>query len=120
MSYLILRHPAAGWPTLPDRSLYRVISPPVDSFHGKRFYLCGTGDNGSTDPNDETGGKKQLGSRLEVYPPEARAFEHLRRGELISFSNVLRKQNAIDIVEGSSIRVEAPCGKPLPLADEDT
>lgn len=108
MSYIIFRHPSAGWPELEeDKKYYRVISPPVDSFHGKRFYLCGTD------------GKKQLESRLENHPPESRAFEYLRRGELISFVNALEKQNAIDIVEGTTVHVEAPCGKPLPKKSED-
>ncbi len=102
MTYLILRQPQAGWPLLPAREMYRVISPPVDAFGGKRFYLCGTD------------GKKQLGSRLETYPKEARAFEYLKRGELISFKDALEKGNAIDVIEGTSVRVEAPCGKPPP------
>lgn len=99
MSYIIFRNPSAGWPELPSRKLYRVISPPVESYHGKRFYLCGTG------------GKKQLGSRLKIYPKESRAFEYLRRGEVISFENALESANAIDIVEGTTVRVEAACGK---------
>jgi SAM-dependent methyltransferase len=107
MSYVIFRNPTAGWPDLGDKKLYRVISPPVEAFGGKRFYLCGTD------------GKKQLGSRLENHPVESRAFEYLRRGELISFSDVLEKQSAIDIIEGSQVHVEAACGKPLPDLDID-
>lgn len=107
MTYLIFRQPKAGWPALPDREMYRVISPPVDAFGGKRFYLCGTD------------GKKQLGSRLETYPKEARAFEYLKRGELISFKDALEKGNAIDVIEGTTVRVEAPCGKPLPEVQYD-
>jgi hypothetical protein len=102
MSYVIFRNRAAGWPETGDQKLYRVISPPVDSFSGKRFYLCGTD------------GKKQLGSHLETHPTESRAFEYLRRGELISFTGALENQNAIDIVEGTVIHVEAACGKPVP------
>lgn len=105
MSYIIFRHPSAGWPHLPDRNLYRVMSPPVDSYHGKRFYLCGTD------------GKKQLGTHLRTHPQESRAFEYLRRGELISLENALDKHNAIDIIEGTKLRIEAACGKPLPEID---
>lgn len=107
MSYVIFRNPAAGWPTGDDRKLYRVISPPVDSYSGKRFYLCGTD------------GKKQLGTHLKDYPPESRAFEYLKRGELISFTGALEKQNALDIVEGTVVHVEAACGKPVPQRDEE-
>lgn len=102
MSYLIFRNPQAGWPSLPPLPLYRVISPPVETFHGKRFYLCGTE------------GKKNLGSHFEVPPKEARAFEYLRRGELISIQNPLEKQQILDIVEGTIVKIEAACGKPLP------
>lgn len=105
MSYIIFRHPSAGWPNLPDRNLYRVMSPPVDSYHGKRFYLCGTD------------GKKQLGTHLSTHPQESRAFEYLRRGELISLDKALDKHNAIDIIEGTKLRIEAACGKPLPEID---
>jgi SAM-dependent methyltransferase len=107
MSYLIVRNPSAGWPTLPDGNLYRVISPPVESFGGKRFYLCGID------------GKKNLGSRLAEHPVESRPFEFLRRGELISVSGALEKQNALDIIEGTTIRIEAACAKPLPERNED-
>lgn len=103
MSYIIFRHPSSGWPDLPSQNLYRVISPPVESYHGKRFYLCGTE------------GKKQLGSRLKVHPKESRAFEYLMRGEAISIENPLETKNAansiLDIVEGTTVCVEAACGK---------
>lgn len=102
MTYLILRQPGAGWPELPDHPMYRIISPPFDTFGGKRYYLCGTD------------GKKQLGSHLETYPKESRAFEYLKRGELISFEDALEKGNTIDVVEGTTVKVEAPLGKPLP------
>ena len=102
MSYVIFRHPAAGWPRVGDKKLYRVISLPVESFGGKRFYLCGSD------------GKKQLGSHLETYPPESRAFEYLRRGELISFDGALENQGEMDIIQGTSVHIEAACGKPVP------
>lgn len=101
MSYLILRNQAAGWPNIGDQPLYRVISPPIDTFSGKRFYLCGTD------------GKKQLGSHIDKHPVESRAFEYLKRGELISIKNALEKQNALDIVQGTTITVVAACGKPV-------
>jgi hypothetical protein len=82
--------------------LYRVISPPIESYQGKRFYLCGTG------------GKKNLSSHLKEHPPESRAFEHLRRGELLEIDDALAKGQAIEIIEGTKIRVQAACGKPVP------
>lgn len=108
MSYIIFRNPIAGWPEIGEGPLYRVISPPIETFSGKRFYLCGIPD-----------GKKQLGSHIEQHPLESRAFAYLKRGELISISGALEKQNALDIVQGTTIRVVAPCGKPLPNPEQD-
>lgn len=102
MSYVIFRNPSAGWPALVSEPLYRVISPPIDSFSGKRFYLCGTD------------GKKYLESRLDKHPVESRAFDYLKRGELIAVSDALEQQNALDIVEGTTVKVVAACGKPVP------
>jgi len=101
MSYLILRHPEAGWPALPDLPLYRIISPPVETYQGKRFYLCGTD------------GKKNLGSHLKEHPLESRAFEYLRRGELISIEHALVKDNSLDIIEGTILKVVAAAGKAI-------
>lgn len=102
MTYLILKSPGASWPESPQEKSYRVISPPFESHFGVGFYLCGTD------------GKKRLGSRLQKHPKESKAFEYLRRGELISFKNAFEQHNSIEIVEGTSMSVEAPCGKPLP------
>jgi SAM-dependent methyltransferase len=102
MSYLILRSPQAAWPVLPEKPLYRVISPPIDTYQGKRYFLCGSN------------GKKDLGSPLKSIPKEARAFDYLRRGELISVHNSLDRQQHLDITEGTTVTVEAACGKPLP------
>lgn len=101
MTYLIFRSPQAQWPLLPQQNLYRIISPPVESYHGKRYYLCGTD------------GKKNLGSHLSEHPQESRAFEYLRRGELISIKGALEKQHSLDVIEGTQLSVEAACGKPL-------
>lgn len=107
MSYLILKNPCAAWPILPkENNLFRVISPPVETFQGKRFYLCGTE------------GKKTLGSHLKSHPPLSRAFEHLKRGELISIENGLEKNLAIDVIEDTTVKIEAARGKPLCRTEE--
>lgn len=109
MSYIIFRSPKAGWPQLTDQKLYRIISPPVESHHGKRYYLCGTD------------GKKNLGTHLSEHPTESRAFEYLRRGELISIEDALEKPTSLDIIQGTKIAIEAACGKPLvePFVEEE-
>lgn len=103
MSYLIFRSPQAKWPLLDNKSYYRIISPPVESMHGTRYYLCGVE------------GKKNLGSRLDVIPKEARAFEYLKRGELISIAHAHEHQNSLDIIEGTELKIAAACNKPLPV-----
>ncbi len=107
MSYLILRHPESGWPILPDRPLYRIISPPVESYLGKRYHLCGTE------------GKKDLGSNLKELSSESRAFDFLKRGELISIEGAHIKQHHFDIKLGTRIKVEAALNKPLPFEEEN-
>lgn len=101
MSYIIFRSPQAQWPELAEEKLYRIVSPPVESYQGKRYYLCGTD------------GKKNCGSHLKEHPPESRAFDYLRRGELISIKNALETSHTLDIVKGTELTVEAPCGKPV-------
>lgn len=105
MSYLIMRNPEAGWPVLPERPLYRIISPPVETHMGKRFHLCGTD------------GKRDLGSHLKELPTEAKAFAYLKRGELISIEDALVKQQHFDIILGTRIKIEAALNKPLPYED---
>jgi SAM-dependent methyltransferase len=108
MSYLIMRSQEAGWPQLPDHNMYRVISPPIETYHGKSYFLCGTD------------GKKKLDSHLKEHPKESRAFEYIKRGELVSFRNALESGNQISIVQDTEVVVEAPCGKPIPeIIDEE-
>lgn len=103
MSYIIFRSPKSHSPELrDDQKLYRVISPPIESVHGDRYYLCGTD------------GKKILSSHLKEHPKESKAFEYLKRGELISIQDGLENGNAIDIIQGTKVKVEAALGKPIP------
>lgn len=101
MSYLLLKSPQATWPELPILPLYRVVSPPVDTHGGKRYYLCGTD------------GKKSVGSHLREHPPESRAFDYLKRGELIHLENPLEKGTQFDIILGTRVKIQAALGKPV-------
>lgn len=101
MTYLLLKSPKASWPELPIQPLYRVISPPIETQGGKRFYLCGTN------------GKKSLGSNLIEHPSESRAFDYLKRGELIYFDHALERGNQFDVVLGTRVKIQAALGKPI-------
>lgn len=107
MTYLLIRSPKSPVEPPSEAKLYRVVSPPIKTHHGERYYLCGTDC------------KKSLGTRLKVHPSESRAFEHLRRGELIEVINALEQGQAIDIVEDTRLIVRAACGKPAPAAETE-
>jgi len=109
MSYTLFRHPQASLPETPLKRLYRVISPPIDLFRGKRYYLCGVD------------GKKSLGSYVNVHEKNTRAFEYLRRGDAIALENISEQRDLLDIRADSTLTLYAPCDKPLPhlLEKED-
>lgn len=107
MSYLILRQPTAGWPVLPKEPVYRVISPGLEGHYGKEYYLCGTD------------GKKRFGSNLTTQPKSSKAFDYLKRGELISFEGARETSYTIDVIEGTTLTIEAACNKPLPTVKDD-
>lgn len=103
MTYVIFRAPGAERPHYPvDKQLYRVISPPIDSEMGKRFYLCGTD------------GKRNISSQVRPCPKEAKAFEYFKRGELISIEDAVERQSRFEITLGTRIHVEAAIGKAIP------
>lgn len=106
MSYLFLKGPRAKEMNLSSERLYRVISSPIESYGGNRFHLCGVD------------GAKSLGSHFSKHPKESRAFEFLRRGDLIAVDNVLEDKNRLDIIEGSKVIVKASCGRPVFNSDE--
>ncbi|MGZ3732207.1 MAG: small ribosomal subunit Rsm22 family protein [Parachlamydiaceae bacterium] len=102
MTYLLIRSPKAHQLPLLTREMYRVISPPIETYQGNRYYLCGTQ------------GKKTLSSHLKEHPPESRAFDYLRRGELIEITQPLEHGQSFEIVNGTQVTVLAACGKPAP------
>lgn len=99
MSYLFLKNPKNPPLSFPNERLYRVVSPLIKGFHGMCYHLCGVD------------GSKKLGSRLLEHSKDTRAFEFLRRGDIISLENVLEDKNNLDLIEGSKIFVKIACGK---------
>lgn len=115
MSYLIIRSPLMKKLQPAIDPLYRVISPPIDMLGEKRFFLCGTG------------GKRHIGCRKEffkdsnaVLPKELRAFQYLERGSLLTFSHIVEKKEAIDLVTDSTLTLVAPADKPMPTIPVET
>lgn len=103
MSAMHARARGASWPGLPgEEPYYRVISPSIEGRLGKRYYLCGTD------------GKKELCAPQGVSQ-DARAFDYLKRGELVVCHNCDRVgTDRIVVRQGSSLDVAAPLSKPLP------
>ncbi len=99
MSYLLLKPNPT--PARPDKKFFRVISPSVQTFWGKRFYLC-------TDD-----GKRTLGLKAETAPKSARAFDYLKRGDVISISDAVVEKNDMQIDASTKIILEAPVAKPF-------
>lgn len=99
MSYLIVNN--TGWPASEEDPLYRVISPPIDGYQGKLYYLCGKG------------GKRTISSRLDEHPKESRAFEYLKRGELIEVEGCLESKNHFTISSDAKVIIKAAVGKAL-------
>ena len=83
-----------------------MISPAVETFRGERVFLCGKE------------GKKSLGSQLKEHSVKARAFDYLRRGDVIAIHNALHLKDQLDITEETSVTLEAPAGKPVPSSDK--
>lgn len=100
MSYLLLRSPRSKDPILKD-DLYRVVSPPVDTYKGERFFLCGVK------------GKKTIGTTLITLPKQSRAFEYLKRGDVIAVNLASELDNDLQITEKTEVTLHAPCDKPV-------
>jgi predicted nicotinamide N-methyase len=100
MSYLILRSPLFIPPKLQD-NLYRVVSPAVNTFRGERYFLCGVS------------GKATLGTTLKEHPKQSKAFEYLKRGDVISIEDAVKLQDDMQVVDKTVLQLKAPCDKPL-------
>lgn len=100
MSYLMVSKKPQIDSTAP---LYRVVSPALNTRFGKRYALCG---------HD---GYRSLGSRIEEYPKESRAFEYLQRGDLIAIEKAHLDKETYEVVEDTLLQVVASTGKPVPF-----
>ncbi len=100
MSYLILGSPKTPATTYPE-NLYRVVSPPLTTFRGERYFLCGVQ------------GKRTLGTTLEEPPKHSRAFEYLKRGDVLAIEQAVTLGEDMQITEKTLVELKAPCDKPV-------
>lgn len=100
MSYLLLGSPQSTAPLLPN-NLYRVVSPPVETYKGERFFLCGVQ------------GRKTLGSTLSEHPKQSRAFAYLQRGDVIAIEEAPELDHDLQIIPETKLSLYAPCDKPV-------
>lgn len=101
MTYLLLR-PAGLKTTHPTgERLYRVVSPPIETFKGPRYFLCGTD------------GKKTLGTQLKAHPKQSKAYDFLKKGDLVQIEKPLELENDLIISEDTTFTLRAPFDKPV-------
>jgi len=101
MTYLLLCPPGEK-PTHPEgERLYRVVSPPIDTFKGPRHFLCGVD------------GKKTLGTRLKVHPKQSKAYDYLKKGDVVAIKNPVELEGDLLISEETEFTLKAPFDKPV-------
>ncbi len=101
MTYLLLCPPGAKTTHPKEDRLYRVVSPPIETFKGPRHFLCGVD------------GKKTLGSQLKLHPNQSKAYEFLKKGDLIEIKNPIAIENDLIIGEETVFTLRAPFDKPV-------
>lgn len=101
MTYLLLCPPGQK-PTHPENErLYRVVSPPIDTFKGPRHFLCGVD------------GKKTLGTRLQMHPKQSKAYEYLKKGDVVAIKQPIELEDDLIISEETEFTLKAPFDKPV-------
>lgn len=100
MSYLLIGSSEAPSRNLPD-NLYRVVSPPVQTFKGERFFLCGVK------------GKRTLGTTLKEPSQESKAYQYLKRGDVIAIDDAAELDGDLQVGSKTKLKLYAPCDKPV-------
>jgi SAM-dependent methyltransferase len=102
MSYLVLAARGEGWPDPPPGLLFRIVSEPLPSKGRLRYMGCG--------PE----GRKGLALQEKDVTPRNRAFEGLRRGDVVEVSGVEPRGDGLRLSPESDVRVIAAAGRPVP------
>jgi SAM-dependent methyltransferase len=102
MSYLVVAPGGEAWAEPPPGRVFRIVSEPLPSKGRLRYMGCG--------PEGRMGLALQ-----EKHVAEAnRAFEGLLRGDVIAVSGAEPRGDGLALGEGSSVRIIAPAGSPVP------
>jgi predicted nicotinamide N-methyase len=101
MTYLLLCAPGQKTTHPEGERLYRVVSPPIETFKGTRHFLCGTD------------GKKTLGTRLTLHPKQSKAYDYLKKGDVVGIKNPVELENELLIAEDTEFTLKAPFDKPV-------
>jgi SAM-dependent methyltransferase len=104
MSYLVLAPRGEAWPEPPPGRVFRIVSEPLPSKGRLRYMACGP--------------EGRLGLSLQekhVSPPNRR-FAELLRGDVIEVTGAEPRGDGLALGEGSTVRVVAEAGRPVPAA----
>ncbi len=105
MTTLALAPRSEGWREPPPGRLFRIVSEPLPSKGRLRYMGCG--------PE----GRMGLALQDRHAAPGNRAFAGLARGDVVDVAGAEPSGEGLRLCEGSSVRVVAPAGTPLPRLD---
>ncbi len=102
MSYLVLAPRGEGWASPPAGRVFRIVSEPLASKGRLRYMGCG--------PEGRVGLSLQ-----EKHVTEAnRRFGELLRGDVVEIAGAEPRGDGLALGEGSTVKVIAPAGRPVP------
>ena len=102
MSYLVLAPKGEAWAEPPPGRVFRIVSEPLPSKGRLRYMGCG--------PEGRMGLSLQ-----EKHVVEAnRRFASLLRGDVVEIAGAEPRGDGLALGEGSTVKVIAPAGRPVP------
>jgi ribosomal protein RSM22 (predicted rRNA methylase) len=102
MSYLVVAPKGEGWAEPPPGRLFRIVSEQLSSKGRLRYMGCG--------PE----GRMGLALQEKHVTDANRRFEKLLRGDVIEINGGEPRGDGVALGEGSTVRITAGAGKPVP------
>jgi ribosomal protein RSM22 (predicted rRNA methylase) len=103
MSYLVVAPKGEAWPTLPEGTLFRIVSEALEGKGRKRFMACG--------PDGRVG----LAMQEKHENERNRLFMKVSRGDVIRVSETEERGDGRALNENSTVEIIANAGRALPL-----